>query len=171
MMNESPKHGLDELYAKFGRTAEMAQVMEIEAGNLALSYVSIAFDFNNLTKEQKLFLKSLSEDIDRRTFGNLVNIMKKSMNIDQKIKDKIDSALEKRNYLTHRFFRTHNFAIHSAEGRAKMIEDLSNLYEAFSIAHTILHGMTHTLNELFGNPNITEAQAKEFLEKAKRVEF
>ena len=170
-MNEFPKHGLDELYAKFGRTAEMAQVMELEAGNLALSYVLIAFDVNNLTKEQKLFLKSLSEDIDRRTFGNLVSIMKKSMNIDQKIKDKIDSALEKRNYLTHRFFRTHNFAIHSAEGRAKMIEELSNLHEAFSIAHTILHGMTHTLNELFGNPNITEGQAKEFLEKAKRVEL
>ena len=170
-MNEFPKHGLDELYAKFGRTAEMAQVMELEAGNLALSYVLIAFDVNNLTKEQKLFLKSLSEDIDRRTFGNLVSIMKKSMNIDQKIKDKIDSALEKRNYLTHRFFRTHNFAIHSAEGRAKMIEELSNLHEAFSIAHTILHGMTHTLNELFGNPNITEEQAKEFLEKAKRVEL
>ena len=170
-MNEFPKHGLDELYAKFGRTAEMAQVMELEAGNLALSYVLIAFDVNNLTKEQRLFLKSLSEDIDRRTFGNLVSIMKKSMNIDQKIKDKIDSALEKRNYLTHRFFRTHNFAIHSAEGRAKMIEELSNLHEAFSIAHTILHGMTHTLNELFGNPNITEEQAKEFLEKAKRVEL
>jgi len=43
MMNEFPKHGLDELYAKFGRTAEMAQVMELEAGNLALSYVLIAF--------------------------------------------------------------------------------------------------------------------------------
>lgn len=170
-MNESPKHDLDELYAKFGRTAEMAQVMELEAGNLALSYVLIAFDVNNLTKEQKLFLKSLSEDIDRRTFGNLANILKKSMNIDKTIKDRIDSALEKRNYLTHRFFRTHNFAIHSAEGRAKMIEELSNLYEAFYIAHTLLHGMTHTLNKLFGNPNITEEQAKKLLEKAKRVEL
>jgi hypothetical protein len=171
MMNESPKHDLDELYAKFGRTAEMAQVMELEAGNLALSYVLIAFDVNNLTKEQKLFLKSLSEDIDRRTFGNLINILKKSMNVDQTIEDAIDSALEKRNYLTHRFFRTHNFAIHSAEGRAKMIEELSDLYEAFSIAHTILHGMTDTLNELFGNPNITEEQAKKLLEEAKRVEL
>ena len=113
----------------------------------------------------------MSEDIDRRTFGNLVNILKKSMNVDQKIKDTVDSALEKRNYLTHRFFRTHNFAIHSDEGRAKMIEELSNLYEAFSIALTILHGMAHTLNELFGNPNITEEQARKLLEKAKRVEL
>jgi len=169
-MND-PKYELDDLYAKFGRTAEMAQVMELEAGNLGLSYVLIAFDVNNLTNDQKLFLKSLSEDINRRTFGNLINILKQTMNIDQTIKDTIDSALEKRNYLTHRFFRTHNFAIHSAKGRVKMIEELSDLHEAFSFAHTLLNGMTHTLNELFGNPNITEEQAKKFLEEAKRVEL
>ena len=75
-MNESPKNDLDDLYAEFGRTAEMAQVMELEAGNLAMSYVLIAFDINNLTNDQKLFLKSLSEDINRRTFGNLINILK-----------------------------------------------------------------------------------------------
>ena len=171
MMNESKKNDLDDLYAEFGRTAEMAQVMELEAGNLALSYFMIAFDVNNLTNDQKFFLKSLSEDIDRRTFGNLINILKKTMNIDQTIKDAIDSALDKRNYLTHRFFRTHNFAIHSAKGRAKMIEELSDLYKSFSFAHTLLNGMTHTLNELFGNPNITEEQAKKFLEEAKRLEL
>lgn len=170
-MNESPNHDLDVLYAKFGQAAEMAQVMEIEAGNLALSYALITFDVDNLTNEQKLFLKSLSEDIDRKTFGNLIKLLKKSMNVDQTIENAIDSALEKRNYLTHRFFRNHNFAIHSAEGRAKMNEELSDLYESFSFAHTILHGMTHTLNKLFGNPNINEEQTKKLLEKAKRVEL
>ena len=60
MIDESPEKDLDELYAQFGRTAEMAQVMELEAGNLALAYALIAFDVKNLTKEQKLFLKSLS---------------------------------------------------------------------------------------------------------------
>lgn len=171
MMSESPENDLDDLYAKFGRAAEMAQVMELEVGNLALAYALIAFDVENLTNDQKRFLKSLSEDVDRRTFGNLVSLLKKSMDIDQTIEDAIDSALEKRNYLTHRFFRTHNFAIYSAEGRATMADELSDLYDAFSFAHTILHGMTHTLNELFGNPNISEEQAKKFLEEAKRVEI
>ena len=64
-MNESSKHNLDDLYAKFGRVAEMAQLMELEAGNLALSYALIAFDIHNLTNDQKLFLKSLNE-----LFGN-----------------------------------------------------------------------------------------------------
>lgn len=170
-MSESPKHDLDYLYAKFGRVAEMAQVMELEAGNLALAYASMAFDIENLTNDQKRILKSLSEDVDRRTFGNLISLLKKSMNIDQAIEGAIDSALEKRNYLIHRFFRTHNFAIHSAEGRAAMADELSDLYEAFSSAHTILYGMTHTLNELLGNPNISEEQTKKFMEEARRVEI
>jgi len=171
MTNDSPDKDLDELYAQFGRTAEMAQVMEIEAGNLALAYALIVFDVNNLTKEQKLFLKSLSEDVNRRTFGYLVNIMKDSMNIDQTIQEAIESALKKRNYLVHRFFRNHNFAIHSIEGRERMSEELSELYNSFSFAHTVLHGMTHTLNEIFGNPNISEEKAKELIEAGKRVEI
>lgn len=149
----------------------MAQVMELEAGNLALSYALIAFDVDNLTNEQKLFLKLVSDDIDRRTFGYLVKVMKRMMNIDQKIEDALDSALEKRNYLTHRFFRTHNFRIHSVEGRAKMAEDLSALYEAFSHAHTILQLMTRTLNKIFGNPDVSEEDAKKLLEQGKRVDI
>lgn len=164
-------YSMDELYAQFGRTAEMAQVMELEAGNLALSYVMIAFDVDNLSKEQKLFLKSLSDDIDRRTFGNLVNLMKKSMNVDRTFEDIIDSALEKRNYLTHRFFRTHNFAINSIEGREKMFKELSDIREFFSTAHTVLHGMTYTLNELFGKPNIDDEQAKMLIEECRHVDI
>jgi hypothetical protein len=171
MSPKSPDLDLQELYAQFGRTAEMAQVMELEAGNLALAYVLIAFDVNNLTIEQKDILKSVSEDIDRRTFGNLVTLMKQNMNIDQSIEDAIDSGLERRNYLTHRFFRTHNLGIHSVEGRAKMAEELSGLNETFSRAHAILQGITHTLNEMFGNPNITEEQAKMLIEEGKRVEI
>ena len=171
MTDETQAKDLDELYAQFGRTAEMAQVMELEAGNLALAYALIAFDVNNLTKEQKLFLKSLSDDVDRRTFGNLLKILKKSMNVEQTIEEAIDSALEKRNYLMHRFFRAHNFAIHSIEGRVKMSEELSELYKVFSFAHALLNGMTHTLNEAFDNPNITEEQAKKFMDEGRRIEI
>jgi hypothetical protein len=52
-----------------------------------------------------------------------------------------------------------------------MAEELSELYETFSLAHTILRGMTHTLNEMFGNPNITGEQAKKLIEQGKRVEI
>lgn len=171
MPNDETDNELETLYAQFGRTAEMAQVMELEAGNLALAYALIAFDVDNLTDEEKRFLQSVSEDIDRRTFGNLVRFMKEGMNIDQSIEDAVSSALDKRNYLTHGFFRTHNFGINSAEGRAKMAEELAEIYETVSRAHTILHGMTHTLNEVFGSPNISQEQADKLLEQGKRVQI
>lgn len=162
---------LEALYAKFGRAAEMAQVMELEAGNLALAYAMIAFDPDNLTDEEKRILQSVSEDIDRRTFGYLVKFMKKSMNISESIEETVTSALDKRNYLTHRFFRTHNFGIHSDEGRARMSKELSEFHETFVHAHAILHGMTHTLNEAFGNPNISQEYADALLEEGRRVDI
>jgi hypothetical protein len=42
-MNDFPD-ALSQLYCKFGRTVEMAQVMEFEAGNLALAFISVMFD-------------------------------------------------------------------------------------------------------------------------------
>jgi hypothetical protein len=52
-----------------------------------------------------------------------------------------------------------------------MGKELCSLYEVFSSAHTMLHGMTHTLNELFGHPDITEEQAKRLMEEGRRVEI
>ena len=53
-MTEIPDD-LRELYFEFGRAAEMAQVMEVEAGNLALAFVTTAFDTSNITREQREF--------------------------------------------------------------------------------------------------------------------
>ena len=48
---------LRELYFEFGRAAEMAQVMETEAGNLALVYVSMFVDTSKITDEQREFFR------------------------------------------------------------------------------------------------------------------
>ena len=59
-MGEYPED-LKDLYMEFGRTAEIAQVMEFEAGNLALAFASLAFDPETIT------------DDDRRTFQSIIN--------------------------------------------------------------------------------------------------
>jgi hypothetical protein len=40
-----------DLYMEFGRTAEIAQVMEVEAGNLALAFAALAFDPATITDD------------------------------------------------------------------------------------------------------------------------
>jgi hypothetical protein len=52
-----------------------------------------------------------------------------------------------------------------------MAEELSELYEPFSFAHTLLQGMTHTLNKAFGNSVTTEEQVKRLLNEGERVEI
>ncbi|MFT7043646.1 MAG: hypothetical protein ACJAW7_002408 [Candidatus Azotimanducaceae bacterium] len=99
---------LRNLYYEFGRTAEMAQVMETEAGNYALTYASLVFHPATITDEERIFFKNLMEDIDRRTFGNLMKQIKKTANVDDSILNTVDHALERRNYLTHEFYRHHN---------------------------------------------------------------
>lgn len=160
-----------ELYVEFGRAAEMAQIMEVEAGNLALAFVTIAFDTTNITDEQREFVRALIDDVDRRTFGNLMREIRKTTHVSEGIDKTINDALVKRNYLIHKFFRTHNFAIHSEEGRKAMRAEIAAIYSALNLAHRVLHGMTHTLNQAFGKPNITEEYEQQLVAAAKKLDI
>ena len=50
-MKQSEK--LNKLYELFGRTSENAQTLELEAGNVILSYLTLFVDPKNITNEEK----------------------------------------------------------------------------------------------------------------------
>lgn len=162
---------LKELYFEFGRAAEMAQVMEVAAGNLALAFVTIWIDPAQITEEQRQFLRSLIDDVNKRTFGNLVKQIRSIGQLDDSIVEIVEQALEKRNYLIHRFFCSYNFAIHSEEGRKTMRAEITEIYRVLNLAHTVLSGMTSTLQKVFGREDVSEQFAKELLEKGKSVDI
>jgi hypothetical protein len=167
-MNDYPED-LKNLYMEFGQAAEIAQVMEVEAGNLSLSFATLAFDPATITDDERQIVQALINDVNKRTFGNLLKQIRKIGDISEEIEKSVNDALEKRNYLIHKFFRTHNLAIHSEEGRKQMRSELREISEVMSRAHTILSGMTHTLNEIFGRPNISEDQARKLMKKGKKL--
>lgn len=169
-MNDYPDD-LRALYFEFGRTAEMAQVMEVEAGNLALSFVSLAFDPSKITDEQRRFFKAIIDDVNSRTFGNLLKQIRKIGSVSEDIEKIINEALEKRNYLVHKFFRNHNLQINSEEGRKEMRTELEEIYKSLSRAHATLSGMTDTLNQIFDRPNISQEEAIERMNEGKRIEI
>ncbi len=160
---------LKDLYMEFAQVAEIAQIMEVEAGNLALSFAALAFDPAKITDDERQIFQELINDVNRRTFGNLLNQIRKIGDISEGIEDSITEALDERNYLIHKFFRTHNFAIHSKEGRKAMRAELREIYEVLNRALAILSGMTHTLNKIFGRPNISEEEARKLIQKGKRL--
>ena len=166
---------LRELYYEFGRAAEMAQVMETEAGNLALVYATMLVDTSTITDEQREFFRALVQDVNDRTFGNLFRQIQKMGQIDDSIIATVNNALEKRNYLTHKFFRRHNFAIHTVEGRKTILAELREIQGSLSLACTVLSGMTGALSQLlaklFGRNVLSEQEALTLMAEGKRVDM
>ncbi len=170
---KSSSDDLRELYYQFGRAAEMAQVLETEAGNLALVYASMLVDTSKITVEQRELFRALVQDVNKRSFGNLFRQIQKMIQIDDSIFATLNEALEKRNYLTHKFFRQHNFAIRSIEGRRTMLAELREIQTSLSLGHATLSAMTGSLSQLlaklFGRNVLSEEEAFTLMARGKRV--
>lgn len=171
----SSSDDLRELYCEFGRTAEMAQAMETEAGNLALVYATMLVDTSKITDEQREFFRALVQDVNTRTFGNLFRQIQQMGQIDDGILAIVNDALAKRNHLTHHFFRRHNFAIHSAEGRRTMLAELREIQGSLSLANSTLSAMTGSLSQLlaklFGRRVLPEQEALRLMAEGRRVDI
>lgn len=141
---------LYKLYAEYGIAAEKAQVLETEAGNVCLFSVVFFVGTDDINEEKKEFFKQLVQDVNRRTLGNLLKQIQKIVNFDPEIIELVDGALEKRNYLTHHFFRKHNFAINSEKGRSKMTTELKEIQAHLDKAHASLSSISSLFEQLIG---------------------
>ncbi|HEY7414921.1 MAG TPA: hypothetical protein VH593_07000 [Ktedonobacteraceae bacterium] len=127
----------DELYAKFGITAEAAQLFETDLNTLLLM---THFTENgwHIEPDRELGLRFV-DSIDRDTLGQLLKRLSKKF--DDNLKDRFASALKARNRLIHGFYERHDFKIQTDEGRDIMIADLEKLHEelfqAWQVASTI----------------------------------
>jgi hypothetical protein len=140
------------LYAEFGIAAEKAQVLEVDAGNVLIAYLAIFVDKdkNKVTADEREMYRAIFDDLNRKTFGALVGLVKKVANLDDSMITIVDEALERRNYLSHHFFRTHNFALFSEEGRKVMVQELKDIQAKLDLAHHVLNAMSSILLEISG---------------------
>ena len=90
-----------ELYAEFGIAAEKAQVLEVDAGNVALSYLALWINTDKITPELREMVRSVVDDCNQSTLGKLLRQIKSIGTFDDTILQIVDEALEQRNYLTH----------------------------------------------------------------------
>jgi hypothetical protein len=135
----------DELYAKFGITAEAAQLFEVELGSLLLCARAIEQGWNFKADPDKA--RKLLRDIDRSTLGNLLRSLKKCVGLDDELANRFASALQTRNRLFHRFYESHNFKIQTDEGRDVMMADLEAMHVELFNAWQIASGITATVTE------------------------
>lgn len=168
-MNMPPD--LYELYAEFGVAAEKAQVMEVEAGNAALSYLALFVNTDRISPEETEMFRSIIEDVNRKTLGAMLKHIKAIGNFDDKLIEIVDGALEWRNYLTHKFFRSHNFAIQSEAGRQAMIAELREIQAALQLGLGVLNAVTDSLNHFSGRPDKTKEVVDRLVARGKRVDI
>ncbi|TNJ46864.1 hypothetical protein [Phaeobacter sp. B1627] len=136
----------DELYAKFGITAEAAQLFETEFGTFVLSVTAIENGWH-VTPEPANARKALDQ-IEAHTLGRLLGVLKGKVAFDEHLAERFASALKARNRLNHGFYERHNIAIQSDEGRDIMVADLEELHEDLLQVWRIASGLTAAMAEL-----------------------
>lgn len=164
---ENPQSSV-QVYTKYGQIAEKAQVLETEVGNVVLAFFALFVGTKDLSEEKKGFYSHLLKEVNRQTLGRLLSHIKTIVEFDAKTFEIVDTALEKRNYFTHHFFRTHNFAIYSEAGRSELLRELTAIGEHFDLAHTCLSAITGLLMKISG---IASPDPSAMIGNAKRQKF
>ena len=136
----------EELYAKFGITAEAAQLFETELGTLLLSVNAIENGWH-VTPDPVNARKALDQ-IEAQTLGRLLGVLKGKVAFDEHLVERFASALKARNRLNHGFYQRHNFKIQTDEGRDVMIADLEELHEELFQVWRMALALTATMGEL-----------------------
>ncbi len=128
-MVEQAKEAPDlmEVFAYFGRTAYMANVLEV-----ALAQTLLQVEF--MTNLRATVLKNQGKDFDRAryenefdeyyekelgtTMGQLVKKVEGFPDQNDEMKQRIKDALARRNHLTHNYWREQAYTFQTAKGRA-----------------------------------------------------
>lgn len=135
------------LYAKYGQTAEAAQLFETALGTIALT----AHGFNNgwHISQDKEKAEVIYQSIEDSTLGNILTKLRKEMKIPDSLLNQFTSAKKTRDRLFHGFFERHNFKIETPEGRDEMISDLDKIHEEILRAHGVASGIAQVMVDEF----------------------
>jgi len=173
-LDDTPADQL-EVYTQFGIAAEMAQTLEVDAGNVALACLAMFINTDKITPEQTEWWRCVYDSLDRQTLGNLLRSLKHLVKLGGDILEVVDRALIARNYLMHSFFPFHNFALFGVEGRKEMIRELEEIQNKLCAAHWYLIAMCDGLHEIRlqiqpnGRRMDAQRMAQDMCERGKRI--
>lgn len=118
---------LADVYRQFGETAEAAQLLEVELGNIALMH---NLSEKNLFHEKNIDLaNSIFNEINKTTLGQLLKQVGRSTDYIDQVYSKLENALKVRNRLAHSFYREHNFRRNTEDGCSIMLKDLIEMHD------------------------------------------
>ena len=140
----------ENVYCKFGITAEAAQLLETSLGTLLLSVEGLLNGWHEGTHGEEAAVAL--ERIERRTVGTLLKELQKLVKFEGDLPALFSSALKTRNRLIHGFYERHDFKIQTDEGRDVMMADLeemhTELFNAWRVAEAMCNPIHLKVDEL-----------------------
>lgn len=134
----------DEVYLKFGITAEAAQLLETSLGTLLLALEGLHKGWFMQPQPAEAWIAL--ERVEKSTLGTLFKEVQQLVNFEGDLPAFFASALKTRNRLFHGFYERHNFKIQTDEGRDEMIADLEEMHTELFTAWQVADAMsTHVL--------------------------
>jgi hypothetical protein len=171
----SESYRIREVYAFFGLTMYHIQCLERTLSMLSATVYN--FEANHTTRPQ---FDSILEANFKKTLGQLIKQIKKSVDLPESFEKKLADALEKRNFLAHHYFWKRAMKFSHTHGQEEMIAELSQLSIYFEEMDRELelvqrkwmtaHGITEdTINQIMGDLLFSEIKDIDDDEAVKQV--
>ena len=125
----------EEVYAKFGLTAEAAQLFETELDTILLAREGEERGWHLQADPEKA--AEFYEKLNRKTLGQILASLREYLDLDEEVAASFELALKARNRLNHGFFERHNFAIWADSRRDAMIAELETMHSQLAHAYEI----------------------------------
>ncbi len=138
-----------EVYARFGLAIYTAQCLEHGLVN-ALIYVHLIPTEAGHTKDWESRVDSFASEHFKNTLGRLILDLKKVSSVPTELEESLASALRKRNWLAHDYFRERATDFLSREGRLMMIDELDAATNQFNQTDELLSDVLSPLLQRYG---------------------
>lgn len=133
----------DQVYHKFGITAEAAQLLETSLGTLLLGIQGLQQGWVAVPRPGEA--AAALDRIEKRTLGALLKELEKLVTFEGDLPAFFLSALKTRNKLMHGFYERHNFKMLTEQGRDAMLTDLEEMHSELFRAWRVAEAMTNPI--------------------------
>ena len=142
-MLESEEGQTNAIFACFGSAAQHGWLFEVALEEFLLTYNKLckkSLDLNDLEFYEK--------NLRKQTMGRLLAKFRKNVTIDDDaVEQCMDSALQKRNFLIHHFFRNRQEKFHTEKGRMELLAELVAIECELKHATDLTNGMRVAISE------------------------
>ena len=132
MTEDDKSEQCKEVYAHAGLALYLAQCFEKSLENFLVLHARVSGECITLAQ-----LDTFEERVEAQTLGRLLTDTRKHVRFDDGAEKLLATALQRRNFLAHRFFKERAADFMSPPGRDRMIAELIEIRECFRSADLV----------------------------------